>query len=198
MNSWNLPDGHDLGHLRSALRHFDRRRLAVDGGAHRGIWTRELANHFDSVIAFEPRSELAKRIGCGTVVEAALGDRRGRCAIAEGPENNGQGHVVPGESIPVETLDLYGVSDLDFLKLDVEGYELPALKGAEKTILRCTPAIMVEMNGLSERYGYTDADLGAWLTERGYQHVARYNKDHLWLTSPSARARNTVPNTSPR
>lgn len=184
MNRPDLPDDHDLGHLRAALQHFDGRRLAVDGGAHRGIWTREMADaDFESVMAFEPVRDLWRQIPDAMTVsyQLALGERAGRCSIESGPENSGQGHIVPGDDVEVVALDSFELQDLDFLKLDVEGYELPALKGAEKTILRCNPAIMVEMNGLSERYGYTDADLGAWLTERGYQHVARYNKDHLYL-----------------
>lgn len=151
----------------------------MDGGAHRGIWTRELARHFSRVVAFEPLPELAESHS-GEIYIAALGEKRGRCSIQSGSENDGQGHVVEGEDFPVIALDEYRF-EVDFLKLDVEGFELPALKGAAETIERCHPAIMVEQNGLSERYGYTDADLESWLTDRGYYRVARWNKDSLFL-----------------
>lgn len=176
----DLADDHELGHLRSALKHFDERRLAVDGGAHRGIWTRELVKHFDLVWAFEPRLEFATRIEDGHVMPYALGERHGFCSIREGTQNTGQAHVAPGDDVCVVALDSFRFEVLDFLKLDLEGYELHALKGGEQTILSCRPAIMVEMNGLSERYGYNDKDLHAWLSERGYKHIGRWGRNHLY------------------
>ena len=178
---YDLPDGYDLDHLRGALKHLDRFRTAVDGGAHRGIWTRELARNFDVVIAFEPREELALQIPCGFVHTVALGEREGTCSIAEGSKNTGQGHVVAGEAVTMLPLDHFKIMRLDFLKLDLEGYELPALKGAEQTIHDQRPAIMVEQNGLSERYGYDAVELGLWLKNMGYARADSWGVDVLYL-----------------
>lgn len=176
-----LPDDYDLDHLRGALSYLQRFRTAVDGGAHRGIWTRELARNFDQVVAFEPREHLARQIPCGFVHYVALGEREGICGMAEGLKNTGQGHVVEGSDFYMAPLDQFGVTQLDFLKLDLEGYELPALKGAERTIRAWRPAIMVEQNGLSARYAYTAADLHNWLAERGYARVNSWGVDVLYL-----------------
>lgn len=180
----DLPDNHDLGHLRAALKLFDGRNVAIDGGAHRGIWSRELTKHFSKVIAFEPVGELVDRIDCEVaIVHAALGDCHGEVMMKPGTENNGQSHVAEiGERARMVPLDFYtqGLT-VDFIKLDVEGYELMALKGAQETILRCRPAIMVEQNGLSARYGYTDSDLAEWLGDHGYQLAENWNKDFLYL-----------------
>lgn len=176
-----LPDDYDLDHLLGALKHLERFRTAVDGGAHRGIWTRELARNFDQVIAFEPREHLARQIPCGFVHYVALGETEGVCSMAEGEKNTGQGHVVDGKDVYMAPLDHFGVTRLDFLKLDLEGYELPALKGAERTIRAWRPAIMVEQNGLSQRYGYTAADLHNWLAERGYRRIESWGVDVLYL-----------------
>ena len=43
-----------------------------------------------------------------------------------------------GVSIPLVTVDeTVGNRFVSFIKLDVEGFELQALKGAEKTVRRC-------------------------------------------------------------
>jgi FkbM family methyltransferase len=50
-----------------------------------------------------------------------------------------------GQQVPILTLDdAYDLPTLRLLKIDVEGMELDVLKGAEKTIRRCRPALYVE------------------------------------------------------
>lgn len=185
----DLPDDYDLDHLRGALAHIERFRTAVDGGAHRGIWTRELARNFDQVIAFEPKEGLARQIPYGFVHYVALGETEGTCSIKEGSKNTGQGHVIPGKDVYMAPLDQFAIVNLDFLKLDLEGYELPALKGAAQTIATWKPAIMVEQNGLCARYGYTAADLHNWLAERGYRRVDSWGVDVLYLPNNEYRRR---------
>ncbi len=186
---YDLPDDYDLDHLRGALGYLERFRTAVDGGAHRGIWTRELARNFDLVIAFEPREALAAQIPRGFVHYCALGEAEGTCAMAEGDKNTGQGHVIEGETVPVLPLDRFHIEHLDFLKLDLEGYELPALKGAEQTIANERPAILVEQNGLCARYGYSDADLVRWMHEHGYRRAESWGVDVLYLHAHEHRRR---------
>lgn len=177
-----LPDDHDLGHLRRALALFDGRRVAVDGGANRGIWTRALVAEFDEVHAFEPVAVLAAEIPCGVVHAAGLGERAERTTMRPGPDNDGQWHVAPdGVEAEIVPLDSFGIAALDFLKLDVEGYELAALHGAKETVQCCRPAIMVEQNGLSERYGHDDTALVRHITSLGYACAGRWNKDYLYL-----------------
>ena len=54
------------------------------------------------------------------------------------------------------------------LKLDLEGYELPALQGAAHTLAGEAPlAVIVELNGSGRRYGHTDAEVAALLRAHG-------------------------------
>lgn len=182
-----LPDGYDLDHLRGALEYLTQFRVAVDGGAHRGIWTAEMVTRFESVVAFEPRREYADAITDALVFDVVLGAEMGRCAIVEGDKNDGQAHVADGATHTIRPLDWYGLADVDFLKLDLEGYELNALHGAKETIEGSRPAILVEQNGLCARYGYTVDDLERWLVAAGYTETAAFGVDHLWL--PNARRR---------
>jgi FkbM family methyltransferase len=61
-------------------------------------------------------------------------------------------------SIPVVTLDsLCRGQRISFIKLDIEGMELDALRGGRKLITRCRPVISFEQNStarLSETYDY--------------------------------------------
>lgn len=179
----------EVAHLSRALRYVPERRVAVDGGAHCGLWTVPLAEEFDEVRAFEPSREQMDRL-LGNTCELphalcymlALAEGPGEVGFADGRDNSGQGHIVPGGSGTLTVaLDFYRLDNVDFIKLDVEGAELMALKGAEGTLERCRPVLLVEQNGLSERYGYTDADTDGWLKKRGYERRERWNKDSLFV-----------------
>lgn len=175
-----LPEGHDLGHLRWALRHVDHFGVAVDGGAHQGIWTRELLKRFDQVVAFEPVESNRRLIPQGAhIYPYALGERSGTVDMKPGTENTGQYHIAPGSVHTMVALDEFKIV-CDFLKLDVEGYELQALQGAEKMLKRCKPVVMIEDNGLCERYGVAHLAADEYLKTLGYYRIGRMNKDYLY------------------
>ena len=48
------------------------------------------------------------------------------------------------ESVPIRRIDSLNLPRLDFLKADVEGYEVQVLQGAMQTIERCRPIIHLE------------------------------------------------------
>lgn len=181
-----LPDNHDINHLKGALRQCKKFGLAVDGGANRGVWTKIFSEMFETVHAFEPVTELFNQIPDFDNVfkhNVGLGDEGGDFLMSPGPHNEGQWHFShdkPGKVTgKVVRLDDLGLSP-DFLKLDVEGYELFALKGAEETIKRSKPVIFLELNGLSERYGHVDEDVRAYIYDFGYKQVGHWNKDYLF------------------
>jgi FkbM family methyltransferase len=68
--------------------------------------------------------------------------------------------------VPVQRLDtVVTATDVDAMKIDVEGAELGVLRGAEKLIASGRPTIMFEsgQGGM-----YPKADLFDWLAQRGY------------------------------
>lgn len=141
------------------------RRYALDIGAHVGLWTRQLAPHFDRVIAFEPVPE---HIACWErntedlhnvdLQEVALGEKQGVISMNPAPDNSGNACVQPGSSVlvnmwPLDRLISAGRA-IDFIKIDVEGYELFVIKGGEATIRESQPVMVVEQKtGNAERYG---------------------------------------------
>lgn len=175
----DLPDDHDLDHLQVALSYCTDFSCAIDCGAHRGIWTRVLCDRFAEVTAIEP-SDLADRIDPrARIVRAAAGRAPGRCALLPGAENSGQTHCTAGDEVDVITIDSLGLSP-DFLKLDVEGWELFALQGAAATIDRYRPAVCLEENGLCRRYQVEPGAAGRLLESWGYTLRQRCNKDYMY------------------
>ena len=115
-------------------------------------------------------------------IKAALGMAVGKTSMKAGKDNNGQYHMVDGDDVDVITIDSLNLNP-DFIKLDVEGMELKVIIGGLNTINKYHPALMVEMNGLSERYGNSDQDLVEFLNNIGYTQEGKWNKDYLFVWS---------------
>jgi hypothetical protein len=81
-----------------------------------------------------------------------------------------EGESISGTEVSMVTLDslVEGKSPI-LMKIDVEGYEMSVLRGAETT-LGCSEleAIIVEMNGSAERYGHGDLELLEMLNAHGF------------------------------
>jgi FkbM family methyltransferase len=159
-----LKDGRSVGvyqweKVQSAIEHCKKRRVALDIGAHVGLWSMWLADAFKSVIAFEPVRKHAEcwslnvRQPNAELREHALGAEPGYIGIASGEENTGNAHVSGHGNIPVVTLDSLELPRVDLIKIDTEGFESAVIQGGRETIMRCRPIMAVESNGQHERYG---------------------------------------------
>lgn len=85
---------------------------------------------------------------------------------------------VANASVPVRTMTLDGyaaqLDSLDFVKVDVEGHEPLLLAGAEATLRRFRPVMVVECSEFAlTRAGSSRAELFARLENLGYRVVAR-------------------------
>jgi hypothetical protein len=84
------------------------------------------------------------------------------------------------DDVEVVVLDDYKFTDVDFIKVDCEGYELFVLKGAEKTILENKPTIVVEQKtGNGQRYGLGEKDAVSYLKELGMVQKSVMSGDHI-------------------
>jgi FkbM family methyltransferase len=157
---WFEPE---LGFLR---RWFGPGMRAIDVGANHGIYAltlARLAGPDGLVVAVEPGGEVARRleraiahngVGC-RLVRAAIADTVGAGTLHHrgGSElasllASGAG---AGEPVAVTTLDALwrelGEPPLDFVKLDVEGFEPQALRGAARLLAQASPLVMLEISG---------------------------------------------------
>jgi FkbM family methyltransferase len=179
--------GFEVDHLDVALKHAKNFRTAIDGGAHVGSWSVELAKHFDLVFAFEPAPDTWQCLVTNTdacpnvrVRNAALGNQVKRVCIGDDPMrpgNTGARFVGSGDSVPMVRIDELGLDHLDFLKLDVEGYEYFALLGAAETIARCQPVIVIEEKDFKRRFGLDHRAAGEFLKSLGMREADRVRND---------------------
>ncbi len=187
------PEGFELNHLLAALEHCQKFRTAIDSGAHIGTWTVALCKKFKKVFAFEPAADtfdclIQNTSGLPNLValRAALGARSGTCFVRDDltrPGNTGSRLIQVSDKGPVQLLivDEFGLDDLDLLKLDLEGHEAEALKGAEQTIFRCKPVIMVECKQFNPpRNGGVEATRQV-LASFGYVEVGGVRNDRVYL-----------------
>jgi FkbM family methyltransferase len=136
--------------------------VAVDVGAHVGLWSRVLCDYFAKVLAFEPvftdcfRRNLEDKTNV-TLYPVALSDRTGSVEMEINQGNSGTTHVArtptgQRETVPMTTLDSYRLDNVDLLKVDVEGWEYRVLRGAEETLLRFKPVVICEHKGHEKAY----------------------------------------------
>jgi FkbM family methyltransferase len=137
----------------AAMEHVKKWRAAVDVGAHCGLWSMHLTKRFTELHAFEPvaehrscweRNVMAPAAARALLYPVALGEADGSCSISTKNTSSGDSRVQGPGDIPIRRLDDYDLQDVDFIKLDCEGYELFALRGAEETLKRCRPCVIVE------------------------------------------------------
>lgn len=75
------------------------------------------------------------------------------------------------KEVPVFRLDEFGLEDVDYIKVDVEGFEKKVLLGGQKTISASRPLIVIEQNDvrLPDEEPYAAK---TYLESIGYKHVA--------------------------
>lgn len=181
-----INHAHDM---RFALKHTKGRNTVVQAGGHCGIWPLWLARKFENVFTFEPepqnwqclQANCAAQIDSGKIVpfHACLGEAPTRIALKTNTKNTGghKGTKEPG-STPVVTIDGLQLAACDLIVLDVEGMELPALKGALRTLTEFRPTLMLEDRGHGDRYGWGGHDmLFSWLKSLGYRRALSISYD---------------------
>ncbi|GAA3232317.1 FkbM family methyltransferase [Actinocorallia longicatena] len=174
---------------------------ALDVGGWFGPWTQRLLRHADRVVTIEADPGLAallqRTFGDARVISAAASDHTAGATLWRPPGGALAGissveHRPEGEAaatpVPTVRIDDLGLDDLRFVKMDIEGHELAALRGAELTIRRDLPVLLLELEArhgtvgpvldLLDGWGYegsvagkplAEFDLAAHQAARAYQ-----------------------------
>lgn len=162
---------YQLHKLLKALPYVRDFGVAVDVGANVGTWTRVLARLFAQVHAFEPIPAFRECLEMNIIPadlehvkihECALGCQSGEVEMSVNPSSSGWTHVRSSSeksgnsfvNVPIRSLDGFDIGKVHLIKIDVEGFELNVVRGAEKTIIRHRPVVIVEQKpGTPSRYG---------------------------------------------
>lgn len=140
----------------------------IDVGACLGDHTTfylECVGEKGTVIAIEPHPDsfecLKHNCPKATLINAAASDSEGYVRLIPNA-NVGASHLVKDDcgSIKTITIDSLNIERCDFIKIDVEGFEVHVLQGAKDTISRTRPVMMIEVNRQAlKRAGFTVNDL---------------------------------------
>jgi FkbM family methyltransferase len=164
----------------------------------------KLAGEKGRVFSFEPDPQTFAHLlthlelnACTNVIpfNKGLGQKEGELFLEEGEHNSGGNRISPdqrrGKKIAVTTLDQFlkenGVEKIDFIKIDVEGYEYNVLLGAGETITKHHPAFFIELvNDFLEDQGASSKMLVEFLTDRKYSISNANDGNPVSATTPFA------------
>jgi len=137
--------------------------LALDIGANEGFFAQHLLPLAEGVVAFEPLPEMLARLRKNylnkmVIVGVVLSDHDGQgelrypaggymsATIAESNASIAEsGRVIKSVVVPMKTLDSFDLTNVGFIKIDVEGHEEAVLHGGLKTLGREMPNLMIEI-----------------------------------------------------
>jgi FkbM family methyltransferase len=151
---------------------------AIDVGAHVGTWAVDLARYFEHVICFEPilehRECLIKNMEIFkpsrySILPYALGDEDNKTIhlnyMSEGNSGTASIDTEGKYEAKLFTLDSFNYDKIDYLKVDIEGFELQFLKGATETIKRTKPVINIEIKNTCERFDVSPSDVKDYISD---------------------------------
>ena len=187
-----------------------RRRGFVDVGAHIGTYSIPMSGCFDRVYSYEAEENnyrlLTENIALNKkdniqTYHIALGStwKKSANVVRHQNDNSGFFAVIDNSNslnLPVVgQIDMQRLDDcefdtnIDFIKIDVEGSELAVLKGAEGLLERDSPLLEIEINNLSQKlYGISEHDIQDWLQQHGYCFYGRANSDYFYYKPQYERA----------
>ena len=158
----------------SALRRLlDNNDVFYDVGSHEGLFSIAIGKSHPKVkiYSFEPFPDaLYKNLELNgveaTIHPVAVGDLVGRVNLTNDRRSS---NFVCGEGvIEMTTLDDLRIDKPDAIKLDIEGYEFQALKGATKVLKSRSPIIVTEINDCLYRYHQSPAQFFSFMRDLEY------------------------------
>lgn len=205
-----IPDGdHHFAGFGENLEHYQEpQRLkafeyvktwdcAVDLGAHVGLFSRHFAQRFGRVVSFEPTLEtrrcLEKNVPENvTIIPYAVGDREDTVLFRRHIKNSGGSEMVESEcdlggfdhyTVRMITLDSLNLEGVGLVKIDIQGCEPLALRGAADTLRRCKPVVLIEEKPLGGPTGSVEhievsRDI---LLSYGYRQGEKIGADRIYL-----------------
>lgn len=183
----DLHAWHDVPDI--IMQHVDTKNVIVQAGGNCGLYVKKYAQQFNRVYTFEPVNELFKclvlNVPEDNVIkfQACLGDTHSLVSMNEHETKNIGGYHVGSNSgfIPTIKIDDLNLDDCSLIHLDIEGYELFALKGAICTINKYKPIIVIEhCEKWLNRYCTSIKDIDEFLSSLKYEYTCSARGDRIY------------------
>jgi FkbM family methyltransferase len=175
-----------------ALHLLEKDDVFIDVGANVGVYSIMLsAEKQANSFAFEPIPETFKILETNVkinnlenkikIFNIGLGKERNKIKFFSNLDVSN--HVISNQEVTGEnviTLDISPLDDLSIsepvcMKIDVEGFEMEVLKGANSLLKsKSLNAIIIELNGSGLKYGVKDIDIHNYLLNYGFVPIS-YN-----------------------
>ena len=160
--------------------------LIIDIGAWCGTWTLSMQQYAKNIYCYEPNKLhydcLSRNCSVHNHVRLynqALGNEDGFIKLTEEAATQNTRVLREKGVTRINKLDSLGLAGVDFIKIDVEGFEMEVLKGAEKT-LENVEYLMIELNGNSEKYGTSKKDIKEHLKSLGFKVLIKTWPDIIY------------------
>lgn len=162
------------------------RQVAVQAGGNCGYYVKPYARNFQTVYTFEPdptnflclcmnvpEINVIKMQGCLSNKHTLLGIENHKLG-----QDVGAGHVVSGGVFPSFRIDDLALEECNLIHLDIEGFELQALRGAVDTLEKFKPVVVVEIfEDWANRYGSSFIKLKSFLFSYNYELKTQIDGD---------------------
>ena len=135
---------------------FNSNEVLIDGGAYIGdtmeIYLQKCDNQFKKIYAFEPDDnnylklkQIYQSDNRIELIHAGLGRKHEELYFLSNGSSNTAGTVAQDGDykVVIDSIDEKVKDEVSFIKMDIEGYELDALKGARNTILQYKPKLAI-------------------------------------------------------
>jgi len=175
----------------------------LDIGAHSGTYSISLAGVSNSVYAFEPQKMTyyalcgsvalsglenidCHKVGLGSIDQVGIQSLKIVSNDGGGSSLHSTTGILREEPIEIITLDSLNLSNIGFIKMDVEENELYVLQGAVETLARSRyPPILFESNG-------DNPDLFTYIHSLGYDIISVVGCNNMFLACENKHSKNMV------
>ncbi len=156
----------------------------LDIGAWVGTWSVAMNSFCGRVVAFEPDPVhyqcLVKNVPDDVEThQLAVGSSNKMISLSNDDFTQAK-RVIGSGDIPMVTVDSLDMTDIDLIKIDVEGYEMEVLKGAIKT-LENTKYVMIELNNNTKKYGANNLEVEKFLNKAGFKVLFAHWPDKVFV-----------------
>lgn len=202
------PDYHEMHFMRRYLRSGDN---VLDVGANIGVYSllaASLVGTAGRVLAFEPGPEAKRRLTENLQINqlnnvevhaCALGDHVGVVDFLNQQDTTNRIKTAADDGKSLVSVPLMRLDDVVRLrcalgKMDIEGAEPIALRGAERLLQESSPPVwLLELNGSLHSFGFSETTFSEWLCQQGYD-LALYDADRCQLSFTNPEPWKMSPN----